>query len=64
MKFCLLYQIFCYISSVQTIQNKVINFIGTGEKVCYIRYFVISDLSISSFHCTVLKNIEKDEFRS
>ena len=30
-KFCLLYQIFCYISSQKTIQNKENIFIGTGE---------------------------------
>ena len=42
-KFCLLYQIFCYISSKKTIQNKENIFIGTGEisllyqVVCFIR---------------------------
>ena len=56
-KFCLLYQIFCYISSKKTIQNKENIFIGTGEisllyqVFCYIRslyiefplYFVLLD---------------------
>ena len=39
---CLLYQIFCYISSHQTIQNKGINSLGPAHFVCYTRYFVIS----------------------
>ena len=30
---------------------KEINSLGPEKLVCYIRYFVISDLFISSFHC-------------
>ena len=46
-KFCLLYQIFCDISSPKTIQNKENIFIGTGEisllyqVFCYIRSLYI-----------------------
>ena len=48
MKFCLLYQIICcYISSLKTKQL----FHLDRRTVCHIRYFVISDLFIPSFHC-------------
>ena len=32
-------------------KTKEINSLGQEKLVCYIRYFVISDLFISSFHC-------------
>ena len=34
-------------------KTKEINSLGLEKLVCYIRYFVISDLFISSFHCIV-----------
>ena len=37
-KFCLLYQIFCYISTQQTYKTKQINSLGPEKMVCYIRY--------------------------
>ena len=39
-KFCLLYQMFCYVSTKKTIQNKENVFIGIGE----IGLYVISDI--------------------
>ena len=33
-------------------KTKEIHSLGPEKLVCYIRYFVISDLFISSFHCT------------
>ena len=33
-------------------QTKEINSLGLDKLVCYIRYFVKSDLFISSFHCS------------
>ena len=49
MKFCLLYQIFCYISVVY----KQFISLGPEKTVCYIRYLVISDLLILSFLCII-----------
>ena len=40
-----------YISSQKTIQSKT-DWLQQDKFVCYIRYFVRSDLFISSFHCT------------
>ena len=54
-KFCLLYQIFCYISSKKTqYKTKEINSLGPEKLFCYIRYSILSyqDLFTSSFHCT------------
>ena len=44
--FLLLYQVFCYVITQKSIQNKVLKMIPLGlEKlVCYIRYIFISDL--------------------
>ena len=49
--FCLLYQIFCYIIIFKQCKTKQIVSLGPEKTVCYIRYFVISNLFISSFHC-------------
>ena len=47
--FCLLYQIFCYISVVKKKKKKrkLLNSLGPENFVHYIRYFVISDLFIN-----------------
>ena len=56
MKFCLLYIRYLVISVVNK-QYKAKEFISLGleKTVCYIRYFVISDLFISSFHCNLIE---------
>ena len=41
-KFCLLYQIFCYISSKKQFKTKQLISLGPDKIVCYIRYFVRS----------------------
>ena len=56
-KFCLLYQIFCYISSQKHYKTKKMYSLGLEKLVCYIRYCVISDLFISSFHCSTEEEI-------
>ena len=52
---CYSNQVFCYISSKKQYKTKQINSLGPKKIVCYIRYFVISYLFISSFHRIPLK---------
>ena len=40
-------------------KTKEINSLGPEKLVCYIRYFVISDLFISSFHCNKIAFISQ-----
>ena len=51
-----------YISSKKNNKNKGNVFIGTAEKTCNIRYFVISDLFISSFHCIDKQKLLGDNY--
>lgn len=52
--FCLLYLVFCYITS-KYYKTKQVDFIGPEETVLF-RHFAISDLFILSFHCNGFKN--------
>ena len=62
--FVLLYQIsYQYLISVVNKQYRTKEFISLGQEKtgCYIRYFVISDLFITSFHCTSLLFLDNEK---